>query len=114
MFTRRALAAFAGLTTGAAGLAAAAQTRPAPPPSFDGARCYDQLEGAVIAPDVDTLRTAGDSVVGIGAATFSTRLTRSPFARRFTAADVMKAIRPHILGTAQITGRYSLNPAVKV
>jgi len=87
MFTRRALAAFAGLTTGAAGLAAAAQTRPAPPPSFDGARCYDQLEGAVIAPDVDTLRTAGDSVVGIGAATFSTRLTRSPFARRFTAAD---------------------------
>jgi hypothetical protein len=87
MFTRRALAAFAGLTTGAAGLAASAQTPAAAPVRGDGTRCYIELDGARIDPDIVSLRTAGDTVVGIGAATFSTRLTRSPFARRFTAAD---------------------------
>jgi phosphatidylethanolamine-binding protein (PEBP) family uncharacterized protein len=34
--------------------------------------------------------------------------------RKFGAADVMKAIKSHILGTAKLTGLYSLNPAVKV
>jgi Raf kinase inhibitor-like YbhB/YbcL family protein len=34
--------------------------------------------------------------------------------RRFTAADVLKAMKGHVLGTAKLTGRYSLNPAVKV
>ena len=87
MFTRRSLAALAGLTAGAAGLEAAAQTRPALPVSRQSPRLYSELEGAGIARDIDTVRTAGDTVVGLGAATFSTRLTRSPFARRFTAAD---------------------------
>ena len=34
--------------------------------------------------------------------------------RKFTAADVLKAMKGHVLGTAKITGRYALNPAVKV
>jgi Raf kinase inhibitor-like YbhB/YbcL family protein len=34
--------------------------------------------------------------------------------RRFTAAEVLKAMKGHVLGTAKITGLYSLNPAVKV
>lgn len=45
---------------------------------------------------------------------FALEVEKCPVQRKFTAADVMKAIRPHILGTAQITGLYSLNPAVKV
>ena len=34
--------------------------------------------------------------------------------RRFTAAEVLKAMKGHVLGTAKITGLYSLNPEVKV
>jgi phosphatidylethanolamine-binding protein (PEBP) family uncharacterized protein len=34
--------------------------------------------------------------------------------RKFTAADVLKAIKGHVLGSAKITGLYSLNPAVRV
>ena len=39
---------------------------------------------------------------------------KCPVQRKFTAADVVKAVKPHTLATAQITGRYSLNPSVKV
>jgi Raf kinase inhibitor-like YbhB/YbcL family protein len=34
--------------------------------------------------------------------------------RRFTAAEVLKAMKGHVLGTAKLTGLYSLNPAVRV
>ena len=37
-----------------------------------------------------------------------------PVRRKFTAADVLKAMKGHVLGTAKLTGLYSLNPAVKV
>ena len=33
---------------------------------------------------------------------------------RFTGADVRKAVEHHVLGQASITGRYALNPAVKI
>ena len=33
---------------------------------------------------------------------------------RFTGADVRKAVEHHVLGQASITGRYTLNPAVKI
>ena len=45
---------------------------------------------------------------------FALDVETCPVRRKFTAADVVKAMKGHILGTAQITGRYSLNPAVKV
>jgi hypothetical protein len=32
---------------------------------------------------------------------------------RFGGQDVLKAIQPHVLGSAKVTGLYSLNPAVK-
>jgi Raf kinase inhibitor-like YbhB/YbcL family protein len=32
---------------------------------------------------------------------------------RFGGQDVLKAIQPHVLGSARVTGLYSLNPAVK-
>ena len=37
-----------------------------------------------------------------------------PVKRRFSAADVLKAVQGHVLGSAKLTGLYSLNPAVKV
>jgi hypothetical protein len=39
---------------------------------------------------------------------------KCPVQRKFTATDVMKAVKGHVLGQAQLTGLYSLNPAVKV
>jgi len=32
----------------------------------------------------------------------------------FTAADVIAAIKPHILASASLTGRYSLNPRIRL
>jgi len=34
--------------------------------------------------------------------------------RKFTAAQVLKALKGHVLGSAKLTGLYSLNPAVRV
>jgi Raf kinase inhibitor-like YbhB/YbcL family protein len=45
---------------------------------------------------------------------FALDVETCPVQRKFTAADVVKAMKGHILGTAQITGLYSLNPDVKV
>jgi len=39
---------------------------------------------------------------------------KCPVQRKFTAADVLKAMKGHVVGTAKLTGLYSLNPAVKV
>jgi hypothetical protein len=39
---------------------------------------------------------------------------KCPVQRKFTATDVMKAVKGHVLGQAQLTGLYSLNPSVKV
>ena len=39
---------------------------------------------------------------------------KCPVSRKFTADEVLKAVKGHILGTATLTGLYSLNPAVKV
>jgi phosphatidylethanolamine-binding protein (PEBP) family uncharacterized protein len=32
----------------------------------------------------------------------------------FSGADVRKAVEGHVLGQASLTGRYTLNPAVKI
>jgi Raf kinase inhibitor-like YbhB/YbcL family protein len=45
---------------------------------------------------------------------FALDLDKCPVKRKFTGADVVKAMKGHILGSANITGLYSLNPAVKV
>jgi phosphatidylethanolamine-binding protein (PEBP) family uncharacterized protein len=45
---------------------------------------------------------------------FALDVEKCPVQRKFTAADVVKALKGHILGTAQISGLYSLNPAVRV
>jgi len=45
---------------------------------------------------------------------FALDLDKCPVKRKFTGADVVKAMKGHILGSAKITGLYSLNPAVKV
>jgi len=45
---------------------------------------------------------------------FALDVEKCPVQRKFTAADVVKAVKRHTLGTAQITGLYSLNPDVKV
>jgi Raf kinase inhibitor-like YbhB/YbcL family protein len=47
-------------------------------------------------------------------ALFALDVEKCPVQRKFTAADVLKAMKGHVLGTAKLTGRYSLNPAVKV
>ena len=47
-------------------------------------------------------------------ALFALDVEKCPVQRKFSAADVLKAIKGHVLGTAKLTGRYSLNPAVKV
>jgi Raf kinase inhibitor-like YbhB/YbcL family protein len=41
-------------------------------------------------------------------------LERCPLEGRFQADDVLKAIQGHILASAKLTGRYSLNPSVPV
>ena len=46
-------------------------------------------------------------------ALFALDVEKCPVQRKFTAADVLKAMKGHVLATAKITGRYSLNPAVR-
>ena len=38
---------------------------------------------------------------------------RCPVEGNFRGTDLLEAIRPHVLGSAKMTGTYSLNPAVK-
>ena len=45
---------------------------------------------------------------------FALDLDKCPVRRKFGAADVLKVMKGHVLGTAKITGLYSLNPAVRV
>jgi len=45
---------------------------------------------------------------------FALDVEKCPVQRKFTSAHVLKAMKGHVLGTAKITGRYSLNPAVTV
>jgi Raf kinase inhibitor-like YbhB/YbcL family protein len=45
---------------------------------------------------------------------FALDVEKVPVRRKFTAAEVLKAIKGHVLGTAKLTGLYSLNPAVEV
>ena len=45
---------------------------------------------------------------------FALDVEKCPVQRKFKAADVIKAMRGHVLGTARLTGLYSLNPDVKV
>jgi Raf kinase inhibitor-like YbhB/YbcL family protein len=45
---------------------------------------------------------------------FALDMDKCPVRRKFTGAEVVKAMQGHILGSAKITGLYSLNPAVKV
>jgi Raf kinase inhibitor-like YbhB/YbcL family protein len=45
---------------------------------------------------------------------FALDLEKCPVSRKFTAAEVLKEIKGHVLGSAKLTGLYSLNPAVKV
>lgn len=47
-------------------------------------------------------------------ALFALDVEKCPVQRKFTAAEVLKAMKGHVLGTAKITGLYSLNPAVGV
>jgi Raf kinase inhibitor-like YbhB/YbcL family protein len=45
---------------------------------------------------------------------FALDMEKCPVKRKFTGAEVVKAMQGHMLGSAKITGLYSLNPAVKV
>lgn len=45
---------------------------------------------------------------------YATDLPRCPVDGAFTVADVLKAIEGHVLARAQITGRYSLNPRIRL
>lgn len=45
---------------------------------------------------------------------FALDLEKCPVQRKFKAAEVIKAIKGHVLGSAQLTARYSLNPSVRV
>jgi hypothetical protein len=45
---------------------------------------------------------------------FALDLEKCPVQRKFKAADVIRAIKDHVLGSAQLTGLYSLNPDVTV
>ena len=45
---------------------------------------------------------------------FALDVEKCPVQRKFTAAEVLKAIKGRVLGSAKITGLYSLNPSVKV
>ena len=44
---------------------------------------------------------------------FALDVEKCPVQRKFTASDVLKAMKGHVLGQAKLTGLYSLNPAVK-
>ncbi len=44
---------------------------------------------------------------------YATDLERCPVEGEFRATDVLSAIEGHILATATLTGRYSLNPSVR-
>jgi hypothetical protein len=43
---------------------------------------------------------------------YATDLVRCPVSGRFTGADVLAAIRGHVLAEATLTGTYTLNPAM--
>lgn len=43
---------------------------------------------------------------------YATDLARCPVSGRFTGADVLAAIRGHVLAEATLTGTYTLNPAL--
>ena len=45
---------------------------------------------------------------------FALDMEKCPVKRKFTAAEVLKSMKGHVLGTAKTTGLYSLNPDVKV
>ena len=45
---------------------------------------------------------------------FALDIARLPLGGRFGGSDVRKAVEGHVLAQAAITGRYSLNPAVKI
>lgn len=45
---------------------------------------------------------------------YATDLPRCPVDGAFTVTDVLKAIEGHVLARAQITGRYSLNPRIRL
>ena len=45
---------------------------------------------------------------------FALDLARLPVADRFSGHDVRKAVQGHVLAEAALTGRYTLNPAVKI
>ncbi|MEO5677212.1 MAG: YbhB/YbcL family Raf kinase inhibitor-like protein [Usitatibacter sp.] len=45
---------------------------------------------------------------------FALDIARLPLEGRFGGSDVRKAVEGHVLAQAAITGRYSLNPAVKI
>jgi Raf kinase inhibitor-like YbhB/YbcL family protein len=45
---------------------------------------------------------------------FALDVEKAPVGRKFSAAAVMRAMKGHVLGTAQLTGLYSLNPDVGV
>lgn len=87
MITRRGLAAVGSLMTGAAAATAAGQTRNGAPASPDSDLVFARLHGAELPAHVSSITTTGDTEVGVGAASFSTRSTGSPFARTFAAAD---------------------------
>ena len=45
---------------------------------------------------------------------FALDVETCPVRRKFTVAEVLKAIKSHVLGSAKLTGLYSLNPSVKI
>jgi Raf kinase inhibitor-like YbhB/YbcL family protein len=45
---------------------------------------------------------------------FALDVEKCPVQRKFAATEVLKAIKGRVLGSAKITGLYSLNPSVKV
>jgi phosphatidylethanolamine-binding protein (PEBP) family uncharacterized protein len=45
---------------------------------------------------------------------FATDLERCPVDGAFTAAQVQGALKGHVLASAQLTGRYSLNPRIRL
>jgi Raf kinase inhibitor-like YbhB/YbcL family protein len=45
---------------------------------------------------------------------FALDVEKCPVQRKFTVAEVLKAIKSRVLGSAKLTGLYSLNPSVKI
>lgn len=45
---------------------------------------------------------------------FALDVERCPVEGAFSASDVLAAIQPHVLASASITGRYSLNPRIRL